>query len=230
MPLCHTPSSFTLFDDPGNGDLSCNLFSKIKPPPNITPPTADRKALAELMDRRNQLSDVLGQEKNRLGENHPSVEASIHRSLTFLQEEIEDIDQAIKGVLAKNQQMSSQDRLFQSVHGIEEVTSWTILAYLGDISQFKRNQLVAFSGVAPSGKDTGERIGKRKIRGRKAIVRRSIYMAAKCAATHNPVIRAYVERLCKRGKPYEIALGAAMRKLLIHLHSLSKKQKQSSAG
>ena len=178
------------------------------------------------MDRRNQLGNVLSQEKYRLAESHPSTEASIQRVIKVLQKEIDDIDRAIKGVLANNQEMSDRDRLFQSVDGIGPVTSWTVLAYLGDLSQYKRNQLVALAGVAPSDKDTGKIIGKSKMHGRKAKVRRSLYMAAKSAATHNPVIQAYVERLRKRGKPHEVALAAAMRKLLLHLYYLSKNQKK----
>ncbi len=178
------------------------------------------------MDRRIQLNHILIQEKNRLAESHPSTEASIQRVIAILQKEIDDIDQAIKGILANNQEMSDRDRLFQSVQGVGPVTSWTILAYLGDLSQYKRNQLVALAGVAPSDKDTGKIIGKGNIHGRKAKVRRSLYMAAKNAATHNPVIRAHVEGLRKRGKPHEIAMAAAMRKLLLHLYSLSKNQKK----
>ncbi len=179
------------------------------------------------MDRRAQLSETLSREEHNLAKSPPSIGASIQRMIAVLQEEIEGIDQVIRELLADNREMGDQDRLFQSVQGVGPVTSWTILAYLGDISQFKRNQLVAFAGVAPPAKGAGEKTGKRSIRGRKANVRRSLYMAAKSAATHNPVIRAYVEGLCKRGKLYEIALNAAMRKLLIHLHSLAKKQRNA---
>ncbi len=180
------------------------------------------------MDRRAQLSEALNREEHFLAKSPPSVEASIQRMIAVLHEEIEGIDQIIRELLADNRELGDQDRLFQSVQGIGPVTSWSIIAYLGDISQLKRNQLVAYAGVAPSHKSAGEKSGKRPLRGRKANVRRSLYMAAKSAATHNPVIRAYVEGLCKRGKPYEIALVAAMRKLLMHLQSLAKKQRNTS--
>jgi len=48
-------------------------------------------------------------------------------------------------------------------------------------------------------------------------------MAARSAASCNPVIAAYVQRLRDRGKPYKCAIVAAMRKLLIHIQSLMKK-------
>ncbi len=53
-------------------------------------------------------------------------------------------------------------------------------------------------------------------------------MRARSAAAHNPVIRAYVQGLCKRRKPFKCALVAAMRKLLIHLHSFFLKTKRNA--
>jgi len=54
-------------------------------------------------------------------------------------------------------------------------------------------------------------------------------MAAQSAASHNPNIKTYVDGLKRRQKPHKVALTAAMRKILIHLHSLSKKQNLSLA-
>ncbi|MCB1122713.1 MAG: transposase, partial [Verrucomicrobiae bacterium] len=154
---------------------------------------------------------------------------SIERIIAVLQKEIERIDRAIEKLVKERQPLRDQDTIYQSVCGIGAITSWTILAYLGDISRFKRNQLVALVGVAPFNKDTGKKIGKRTIQGGRAKVRRCLFMAARTAAAHNPVIRAYVQRLCQRGKPYKCALVAAMRKLLIHIHSLSKNQTECLA-
>jgi len=204
-------------------------FGQEKRPEPTQAPTAERKALSELLDRRAQLSEALGREKKRLAKSPASTRSSIERVIAVLEEEIKRMDQASKEVVESDKQMHDQDRLFQSVCGIGAVTSWTVLAYLGDISGFKRNQLVALAGVAPFNKDTGKKIGKRTIQGGRAKVRRCLFMAAQTAATHNPVIRAYVQRLCQRGKPYKCALVAAMRKMLIHIHSLSKNKKECLA-
>jgi hypothetical protein len=47
-------------------------------------------------------------------------------------------------------------------------------------------------------------------------------MSAHTAASCNPVIAPYVQGLRDRGKPYNCAIVAAMRKLLIHIQSLLK--------
>ena len=92
----------------------------------------------------------------------------------------------------------------------------------------KSNELVALAGIAPFNKDSGKYRGKRRIEGGRAKVRRCLYMAAQSAAVHNEHIKKYVDGLRARGKPYKCAIVAAMRKLLIHLQSLLKKQAVNS--
>ncbi len=45
-------------------------------------------------------------------------------------------------------------------------------------------------------------------------------MPAVCAIRHNPVIRAFYQRLIAAGKPPKVALTACMRKLLIICNAL----------
>ena len=47
-----------------------------------------------------------------------------------------------------------------------------------------------------------------------------LYMGALVATRHNPVIRAFYQRLRKAGKPAKVALTACMRKLLVILNAM----------
>jgi transposase len=47
-------------------------------------------------------------------------------------------------------------------------------------------------------------------------------MAAVSARTHNPVIKAYYERLIAAGKPPKVAIVACMRKLLTILNAMMR--------
>jgi transposase len=204
-------------------------FAQEKKPRANRPLPPERKEMAELLDRRAQLSEFLAREKNRLEKSSDAARESIKRMIEVLEKEIAQVDQAIQELIDRHPELAEEDQMFRSVTGIGKVTSWTILAYLGEISHLKRNEVVALAGVAPFNKDTGTRTGKRVIQGGRAKVRRCLFMAAQTAAIHNPVITAYVQRLRERGKPYKCALVAAMRKLLIHLHSLIKKSKEAVA-
>lgn len=204
-------------------------FGEEKKPRRCHPPTPRRKKMIELLDRRTQLSDMITQEKNRIQKAPASLKKSYLRVLRTLEKELECADQQLEQCVQADETLRRSDELFRSIKGVGTVTSWSILAYLGDITEFGRNQLVALVGVAPFDQDSGTKKGRRKIEGGRAKVRRSLYMAARSAASHNPVIKPYVDRLKDRQKPDKVALTAAMRKLLIHMHSLAKKQKLSLA-
>jgi transposase len=48
------------------------------------------------------------------------------------------------------------------------------------------------------------------------------------AVQHNPILKAFYQRLRSRGKPAKVALIASARKLLIYLNSLLKNPSLSS--
>ena len=53
-------------------------------------------------------------------------------------------------------------------------------------------------------------------RRRRASVRKALFMGAMVARRHNPVLKAFFERLIAAGMPKKVALIAVARKLLTH--------------
>lgn len=213
-------------NDPIDGRMMLRFATEkhLRPTPA---PAADHLQLTDLMDRRNQLVSMLSEEKNRSqksnGPTRPQM-ASIKRILKTLEQEIARIEKAIRKVIDQSKTLSALVRVTTSVRGVGEVTAWAILAYLPEIGQVGRAPLAALAGVAPYDDDSGKSSAPRHIQGGRSKARNAIYMATHVAATWNPVIRAYVQRLMARGKPYKCALVAAMRKMLIHIQSLIKKE------
>lgn len=82
--------------------------------------------------------------------------------------------------------------------------------------------MAALVGVAPLNRDSGLMRGQRSIWGGRADVRRTPYMAALVGVRHNPVLKAFYERLLAAGKRKKVALVAAMRKLLAMLNAIAK--------
>ncbi len=68
--------------------------------------------------------------------------------------------------------------------------------------------------------------GLRTIWGGRATVRAVLYMSTLVATRHNPVIRAFYERLLAAGKMKKVALTACMRKLLTILNAMVKNQQR----
>jgi len=204
-------------------------FAKSKDLRPTPAPSEQQQSLQALMDRRSQLTESLAREKNRLQKSPQSVHKSIEKMIAFIEKELKALEEQIKKVIESDEEMNQQNLTMQQVSGIGATTAWSILAYLGEINSLSRNQLVALAGVAPYNKDSGKFKGKRRIEGGRAKVRKCLYMAAQSATVHNPHIKAYVDGLRARGKPYKCAIVAAMRKLLIHLQSLLKNPQKALA-
>ncbi len=77
-----------------------------------------------------------------------------------------------------------------------------------------RQKICKLVGVAPLNRDSGKQRGSRHIYGGRARLRSVLYMAALTASRHNPVIKAFFERLSANNKPFKVAITACMRKLL----------------
>jgi transposase len=77
-------------------------------------------------------------------------------------------------------------------------------------------------GVAPLARDSGKHRGKRFVWGGRANVRAMLYMAALTAKRHNPVVKAFAERLKQAGKPPKVVIVACIRKLLTIMNAMLK--------
>ena len=117
-----------------------------------------------------------------------------------------------------------RDELLQSAPGVGPVLSLTLLAELPELGTLDRKAIAALVGVAPLNRDSGTLRGKRMIYGGRAPIRATLYMGALVATRHNPVIRAFYQRLLAVGKPKKVALTACMRKLLVILNAMVRQR------
>lgn len=199
------------------------LFAeRVRPEPRPLPDPVGEE-LRALVARRRQLLEMLGAEQNRLRHaTAPSVEKGIQKHVRWLKRQLEDVDDDLQRAVRKSPLWRGKDDLLQSVPGIGPVTSRTLLAELPELGQLNRREIAALVGVAPLNRDSGSWRGRRFVWGGRAAVRNTLYMAALTASRHNPVIRAFYERLVDRGKPHKVALTACMRKLIVILNAMAK--------
>lgn len=204
-------------------------FAKEKRPRPTPAPSEELKALAALMDRREQLSEQLKREKTRLQKCDPLIAGSIERMIGLVKEEIEHVESQIRKVVENETSFSRTFERLTAINGIGAVTAWTLIAYLPELGRLSRNEVVALAGLAPYNRDSGSTRRLRRIFGGRAKVRRCLYLAAVAASQHNEVIREYTYGIINRGKPFKWAIVAAMRKLLLHSHYLIKKDYEALA-
>ena len=166
----------------------------------------DTQELNSLTTRRSQLMTMLVAEKNRLRRASHSVHPSIQSHIRWLEQELSDLDKDLRKTLRSSPVWREKDDLLRSVPGVGEQLSLSLLAYLPELGTLNRKRIAALVGVAPFNRDSGSRRGKRSVWGGRTRLRAVLYMGALVASRHNPVLRAFYQRLLAAGKPKKLAL------------------------
>ncbi len=187
-------------------------------------PLADEltRELSALVARRRQITEMLTAEKNRLGSASKAIKPEIESHIAWLKSRLKDIDDDLSKTIHKSPICKKKVELLKSAPGIGPVVSFTLLASLPELGALNRKQIAALVGVAPFCRDSGTLRGKRTVWGGRAGVRSALYMGTLVATKHNPVIRAFYERLIAAGKAPKVALTACMRKFLVILNAMLK--------
>jgi transposase len=194
--------------------------------PQVRPlPDEDTRELADLLARRRQLVGMRTQEKNRVAQAAPVLRTGIKTHIKWLDAEIGKLEVDLTAKLRSSEAWCEQRDLLLGVPGVGANTTFALLAELPELGQLNRQRVAALVGVAPLNDDSGKHQGRRFTWGGRASVRSALYMATVCAIRHNEVIRAFYQRLRRKGKPFKVAVVACMRKLLTILNAMVKHKK-----
>jgi len=204
--------------DKADAGLIAEFCLKEKPalwaplPPHI-------KRLRQLVRRLEDLQANYQQERNRLksGISDPWVLEDIHDHIDDLSRRIQALHKAIQQAILETPELKRKLELLVSITGIGKLTAARLLAEIGDFSCFKNApQLAAYAGLNPKGFRSGSSVHKktRISKEGRALLRHILYMPAIVARNHNPIIRAFCDRLAQRNLPKMAVIAAAMRKLL----------------
>jgi transposase len=174
--------------------------------------------LQALVTRLEQVKLLKNQDVNHLESSlDKTVIKIITQSIGSLDRQIKATKKAIRICVKKDQTLQKQVKLLITIDGIAEITAWSILAYLGDISLFATSgQVASFVGLNPCVETSGTSINRTCLSktGNKRL-RKALYMPALVAKKHNLILANFYKRLTEKGKPKKVALCAVMRKLLV---------------
>ncbi len=194
--------------------------------PQVRPmPDAETVLLADLVQRRRQIILMIGAENQRLKRAPKRLRKSIERLLKALQKELTNLDGEIDDAVRSSPAWREKEDLLTSVPGIGPTISRTLIAELPELGRLNRRQIAALAGLAPFTRQSGQWRGKSFIGGGRVAVRSALFMGALVAKQHNPVLKAFFERLVAAGKPKMVALIAVARKLLTILNAVLRDQK-----
>ncbi len=130
----------------------------------------------------------------------------------WLDDQLQEIESQIKSAIARCEDWQQKMKLLTTVPGIGEVVAVTLISSLPELGTISHKSISYLVGVAPLNHDSPKGY-------RYAYV---LYMATLVAVRFNPKIKAFYERLLKKGKLKKVALTACMHKLLIFLNAMMK--------
>ena len=206
--------------DPIDAAVIAHFAEATKPQVRPLPDEATR-LLADLVARRRQIVEMIGAERQREKRmTVPHLRKSIARLIKALEKELAglntDIDDAVRG----SPVWREKEDLLKSVPGVGPIIASTLIAELPELGRCGRRQIAALAGLAPFTRRSGQWRGKSFIGGGRQAVRTALFMGAMVAKQHNPVLKAFFDRLVVAGRPKMIALIAVARKLLTILNAV----------
>jgi transposase len=142
--------------------------------------------------------------------------------IKFIEDHIAELEIEISNLLKK------LNTPIETIPGIGPILGAVILSEIGDITRFKdASKLVAFAGIDPTVKQSGEFIGTQNKMSKRGspYLRRAIWLAAHSASLSDPVLSAYYNKKREEGKHHFTAIGAVARKLLYIVHAVLKSNK-----
>jgi transposase len=184
----------------------------------------EAQELDSLVTRRRQIVQMLVAEKNRLHSAPGWTRKDIGMHIEWMEKRLEKIEKDMDRMIQKSPVWRVKGEILRSMKGVGPGLCRTVLSDLPELGTLKRQKIAVLVGVAPLNRDSGKFRGRRTIWGGRAEIRSVLYMATVAAIRWNPVIRAFHERLVKRGKAPKVAIVACMRKLLSILNAMMKNQ------
>ncbi len=182
--------------------------------------------LADLVARRRQIVDMLQAERQR--EKRATVKRlrkSLARLIAALEKELaeldRDIDDAVRGSPVWRE---TEDPVVVGprCRAADRPHAHRRTARAGHARSQEDRQP---GRLGPYTRQSGRWKGKSMIGGGRKAVRCAVFMAAMVAARHNPVLKAFRDRLVAQGKPKLVAIIAVARKLLTILNAIVRDKK-----
>ena len=185
------------------------------PDPRLAP-------FAEHLTRIEQIGEDAARAKTRLDRyRDPRLRGQIKdeiKRLTALKRQ--ELRLLLKAVRA-HADLARKLALLFSIQGVGEPTALALLIRMPELGSLSREEAACLLGAAPFVQESGRYKGQRRTGGGRARARTNLFAAAQAASRQwNPALIAFNERLRKAGKPYNVAIIACVRKMIIYANTV----------
>lgn len=181
----------------------------------------------ELSARRNQIKEMIAQEKNRMHAFYinAQIKRSIKRVIKQLEKELNIISELLQEEISKDEVCKTKLDLLQTLPGVGTEVATIMVTELPELGKVSREQISNLVGVAPQNKDSGKKQGYRRISKGRHHVRKVLYMSALVAMRFNPSLKIKYNQLINEGKKPKVVLVALMRKIIIIMNAMVRDNK-----
>ncbi|MCX4079768.1 IS110 family transposase [Rickettsia rhipicephali] len=188
----------------------------------------ESETLKRCQQRREDLVLMLSNEKKRL---HHSIDGidkeSIEKHIKFLQNEIAELDKKLNKTIDESEELKEKVKILETVPGIGKCLATKLISFVPELGDknYSSNELSSIVGIAPYARDSGNKQGRRFIRGGRKIPRDALYRAVLAGKNGFQYLKILYDRLVNNFKPKKVAIVACMRKLLEVCHKLIQQKR-----
>lgn len=187
------------------------------------PPSPDQQRLTALAARLRQVTWDLANQKRRLHSTRDDTAlASLKDAIAFFTRQADALVDQIGQMIEADPLWQALDRTIRSVKGAASRTVAYLLAELPEIGTLSNRAVTKLVGLAPLPDDSGERRGKRSIRGGRAGIRSLLVLIADLASRFDPDLANFKQRLLDKGLSKMQVRVALARKLLVRLNAKAR--------
>ncbi len=194
----------------------------------FVPKTIDEQAIQEISNQKEYYVREIVKFKTQIQSRDTTFcKKSIERIIKALEKESQKLEDQLNKLIQKDTQKQINKELLLTTPGLADRTVNLLIAQLPQIDQFSSpRQLAAWIGVTPKHYESGTS-------GRKytpitkmgsASLRCGLFLPSMSAMTHNPVIKAFADRLRENGKKGKVIVIACVRKMIHIIYAILKKQ------
>jgi transposase len=202
------------------------LAKELKPTP---PPRALQQRLNALVGRLRQVTDDLTVNKQRRScAMNQEMVTSIDEVIALLKRQTKTLAGEIASLIDDDPLWSKLDAALRT-KGVADRAVARLLAELPEIGVYSNKAVVKLAGLAPLANDSGERAGRRHIRGGRAGIRSILFLVADIVRRFDHSLAAFHRKLTAAGKPKMVVRIALARKLLVRLNAKAREAREQYA-
>jgi transposase len=198
------------------------------------PPGKGFKSLRDLSREHSTLMGSRSVAMNRLHaarhshDKNPRVIERLQRSIEFYTQQLNEIEKDIKTVVNADSELCAKIKKVATIKGVGLMTVVKVIAETSGFFLFQNiSQLVSYAGLDVVQNQSGNHKGKTWISKKgNADLRTALYMPALSAIRSNEIMKSFNERIMQTHTYKKQGIVAVMRKLLILIYTLWKKNQE----